>query len=231
MDFEGPPTYNEFDELMEVRKLPNVLIANIFSYDITNKYNKYYDKYTWDDIEYMLYELMEFDVNFCEHIFKIFRSIGDRITIFYPNAFNDTEVILKPKKFQRTRVRGICLSRHIWFHHDYYKMSQGGKKYYLDDGQTNYDDMIRMTMNILKKSDEWYWTSYAGEEDILNCIMTIYETLEKHFDMLMRDSYESYENSTIQEASAHYTLDEIGVSRSPNIFYISDEESISDEDY
>ena len=219
MNFELPSTFIDIDELM-VRKLPTELIAKIFSYSFSNKYNTYYDKYTWDDIEYMLYELMEFDVNFCEHIFKIFQSIGDRITIFYPNAFNDTEVILKPKKFERTRVRGICLSRHIWFDHDYYKMPQGGKKHYLDDGQTNYDDMIRMTMNILKKSDEWYWTSYAGEEDILNCITTIYETLDKYFDMLVRDVYDKY--STIPEASAHYSFEELGSSKAPNIFHVSD---------
>lgn len=230
MDFEGPPTYNAFDERMANRRLPTVMVENILSYDITNKYNTYYDNYTWDDIEYMLYELMELDVNFCEHIFKIFRSIGDRITIFYPNALNDTEVILKPKKFARTRIRGICLSRHIWFDHDYYKMPQGGKKHYLEDGQTNYDDMIRMIMTILKKSDEWYWTSYAGEEDILNCIMTIYESLEKYIDMWYSDYSSRKTDSLIEEASATYTLDEIGVSRSPNIFYISDEESISDEE-
>ena len=219
MNFDLPDTFNEFVELMTARKLPNELIATIVSYNSISKYNTYHNKYNLDDIEYMLYELMEFNVNFCEHIFKIFRSIGDRITIFYLNALNDTEVILKPKKSGRTRIRGVCLSRHIWFDHDYFKMPQGGKKHYLDDEETNYDDIIRMTMTILKKADEWYWTFYDGEEDILNCIVTIYETLEKYIDMTHE---QFYNDPTIERANACYTSEDYVSSNAPNIFHVSD---------
>lgn len=218
MDLTNPIMYDEFQQCM-LDRLPIEMVENIISYNITSKYNTYHDNHTWDDIENMLYQLMEFDVSFCEHIFKIFRSIGDRITIFYPTAWNDTDVILKPHKFGGTRIRGICLSRHIWFEHDYYKMPQGGKKYYLNDELTNYDDVIRMTMTILKKADEWYWTYYAGEEDILLCITSIYETLEKYIDMTDEQIYNDH---TIKKASAHYSFEEFGCSEDPNIFYVSD---------
>ena len=75
MELTTIANYHKFNDFVAI-KLPVEIVRNILSYDITDKYNTYYNKYDWDGVEYMLYELMENSIDFCEHIFKLFRSIG-----------------------------------------------------------------------------------------------------------------------------------------------------------
>ena len=216
MELTTIANYHEFNDFVAT-KLPVEIVRNILSYDITDKYNTYCNKYDWDGVEYMLYELMENSIDFCEHIFKLFRSIGDRLYIFYPNANNDPELVIKYFRICYLKKRGICLSRHRWFVNE----SHRGCQSYLDDEMTNYDDMIRMVITILQKFDNWYWEEYHNEyEDVFNCIISIYETLEKYIDM---SPQAMYDDPTIEKATAYYDKDDPVCRYDENEYYSSDD--------
>ena len=64
MELTTIANYHEFNDFVAT-KLPVEIVRNILSYDITDKYNTYCNKYDWDGVEYMLYELMENSIDFC----------------------------------------------------------------------------------------------------------------------------------------------------------------------
>ena len=179
--------------------IPTDVIPIILSYE-KNEYNKYYDQYSWEDIEDMLYELMEFDINFCEHIFKMFREID--ITLLYTNAYNDPDITIKYMSFTKP-VSSVSLNRFDWFYVDYFKVPGGGKRHFLEDEGTNYDDMIFMIITILKKFDKWYWNNYIGNSDheiLLKNIIHVYSTLVKYS---YRNEYDFDDDNSIEPASPY----------------------------
>ena len=74
--------------------LPEDMVNEIVSFHGT-EYDKYRHRYTWDEIDEMVYELMTTGPDFCCYLFSILSEIGDDLYIFYPNAKDDPKVMRK----------------------------------------------------------------------------------------------------------------------------------------
>ncbi len=190
-----------------VNMMPTDLVPCIKAFMKTEcDYAWYDDKYTWEDIENILNDVLPWGVSFCNHLFKKFKKMVDGLYLFYPNADTDTELTFKCITWYDNPRVGVSFHKTDWFTPDYIKMPGGGRKHYLDDDGTNYKDMAKMITTVLRKFDEWYWVNYNGtgvDHEILTHIVGVYDTLEKyaHKD---DDDFDSDDNSIEPEPSFPY---------------------------
>ena len=182
--------------------IPHDLVPCIKSFMKTEyEYALYDKKYTWENIENMLNDVLPWGPDFCCHLFKKFEKIEDGLQLFYPNADTDTELTLKRINWHDEPAIGVSFHRTHWFYPDYLKMPGGGKRWYLDDESTNYKGMAKMITTVLRKFDEWYWNNYTAtaiDHDILTHIVKVYDTLEKYAHM-DDDEFEN-DNNSIEES-------------------------------
>ena len=186
------------DMIEFMKMIPQDLFPCIKSFmKMEYDYALYDEKYTWEDIEYLLNDVLSWGPDFCCHLFKKFEKLGDGLHMFYPNAENDSEVTLRYKVWYEHQLRGVSFDSSDWFTPDYLKMPGGRKKWYLGDDGTNYEDMAKMITIVLRKFDEWYWTNYNAtdvDHELLTQIVKVYDTLEKYAHM-DDDEFNSDDNS------------------------------------
>ena len=121
--------------------------------------------------------------------------MGKDLHIFYPNATSDN-IVQRNTNYdydEDTNTHsfpfstGVSFDMMSWFYSDHMKMPGGGKKWYWDDDNTNYDGIVFMITRTLKKFDKWYWRNYIGHTDnqvrMLDTITRVYTTLEKYYEM------------------------------------------------
>ena len=187
-------------------RLPLDLLPCLMSFlEPECRYNDYCNNYSWEELEYVLNNTLQWGPDFCNHLFKIFKRMNDNRFMFYPNARNDTDVECVPNHYSDLEVTGVDFSRLTWFHADYVKMPGGGKKWFLDDYGTNYEAIAQMMVTVLKRFDDWYWGNYSGttlDSDLLNTVLRVYSTLDKYADM-SDDDFDNDDNS-VEEASPYY---------------------------
>jgi hypothetical protein len=178
-------------------KLPCDVIPVILSYEYSTLYDNYYNNYSWEDIEHMVDDVVHGGPDLSNHLFKIFQTMN--IHHFYTNV---NDLLLQPRNYNGELKINISFDRFDWFYVDYFKHSGRGKQYFLDDDGTNYDEMVRMIMTILKKFDDWFWVHYIDTPDdikALDSILLIYKKLEKYAYM---DNEEFNDDNSVEEASA-----------------------------
>ena len=194
------PTNNGKLDVLEIvnRRIPGDMRWYIQQF-LTNecKYAEYDMKYTWEEIEDMWNDVLPWGPEFCSYLFKNFEKMGDNLQLFYPNADTDTELTLDRINWHDDPAIGVSFNKTDWFSPDYCKMPGGRKRWYLDDDGTNYENMAKMITTVLRKFDEWYWTSYNGtgvDHDMLIHINKVYAILEKYAHM-DHDEFENDNNS------------------------------------
>ena len=175
------------------QKIPEENIADIMSFCGT-EYDKYYNKYDWEDIDDMLWALISLHeriepVDMCEHLFKKFRKLESHISGFYPYASAHSSIgcvstsTSLPKDWKTRTDQKICFNRFHWFY------CVDGDRHgppFWDDSCTDYKAILSMFMRILKHFDYWYWNHYTGsnkmETSLVDKIVDIYQTIEKFYD-------------------------------------------------
>jgi len=191
----------EGDVINFVDRIPRDLHPYIQSFlKLELDYADYEEKYTWEEVEDLLNDVLPRGPDFCCYLFKKFEKLNDNIEMFYPNAMTDTELILLHKTWHDDRKVGVSFDTNDWFTPDYVKMPGGGKRWYLDDDGTNYEDLAKMITSVLRKFDTWYWSSYSAtgvDHDMLTYIVNIYDTLEKYGHM-DDDEFDDDDNSIEQ---------------------------------
>lgn len=195
----------DVDMIDFVYRLPRDLHPCIQSFlTLELDYAHYEEKYTWEDFEYMLNDVLPWGPDFCCHLFKKFEKLGDNLELFYPNARTDTELTLKRKLWYNEPEIGVSFDANDWFTPDYIKMHPG-KKWYLSDDGTNYEAIAKMITTVMRKFDEWYWRSYSAtgvDHDMLTHIVNVYDTLEKYAHM-DDDEFNDDDNS-VEETPARF---------------------------
>ena len=177
--------------------LPEDTVNEIVSFHGT-EYDKYRHRYTWDEIDEMVYELMTTGPDFCCYLFSILSEIGDDLYIFYPNAKDDPKVMRKTGWYvgdvnvvHAHGKAGVSFDRFDWFMADFFQSQ--GKRWYLCDENTNYDGMVFMITQILNRFDKWYLDSFTGRSDnqvhMVEVIVRVYATLEKYYAMTNDEIY------------------------------------------
>ena len=145
------------DMINFVDRIPRDLHPYIQSFlKLELDYAYYEENYTWEEVEYMLNDVLPWGPDFCCHLFKKFEKLDDNLELFYPNARTDTELRLLRKTWHDDRQVGVSFEQNDWFTTDYIKMHPGKKWDLCDDG-TNYEGMAKMITTVLRKFDEWYW--------------------------------------------------------------------------
>lgn len=188
-----------------VDRIPRDLHPYIQSFlKVELDYASYEEKYTWEQLEDILNNVLPWGPDFCCHLFKKFKNLDDNLELFYPNARTDTEVRLLRKTWHDDRKCGVSFDKNDWFTPDFIKMHPG-KTWYLSDDGTNYEALAKMIATVLRKFDEWYWRSYTAtgvDHDMLTDIVHVYDTLEKYAHM-DDDEFDDDDNS-IEETDARF---------------------------
>lgn len=177
------------------QKIPEDIVVNIISFCGT-EYDEF-SKYDWYDVETMFCFVLEYNVNITEHFFKKFKKFQKVIPVFYPNAESDPQL-----SEEEGYSKKINFNRFHWFDCVYSRSYPP----FFDDGCTDYNKIVNMFVQILKKFDDWYWNDYNGknvmETSLVENIVDIYKTLEKFYHADENMSLEQIDE-TIEKASCY----------------------------